>query len=450
MMISTDELYSLFQKSTGVNTDSRTVKQGEIFFALKGENFDGNEYAQKALDNGAAYAVVSSGSEIAGRTENNERIIPVEDTLAALKALARKHRCSVKPGGKHLPVIGLTGTNGKTTTKELIRAVLATRYKVSATQGNLNNEIGVPLSLLKITPGTQIAVIEMGASHPGDIRSLVEVSLPDYGLITNVGKGHLLGFGSYEGVKKAKGELYDFISQTGGKIFMNEGLPYLRQMAQERGIEDIIPYGTGHDNAHILEPSASAPFLRMSLHAPESDEEYILETHLVGQYNADNIMAALAVGKYFGVPFSDAVNAIGSYIPSNSRSQMTRTESNMLIVDAYNANPVSMEAALASLESIPADRKAVMLGDMLELGDESANEHRRIVERVLGMNLQHVFFVGNEFRHAAESLGREGECKLFNTSEELAGHIRQNRISGYTILIKGSRGTHMEKVIPEL
>lgn len=451
LMTDTDinHLHALFMGSTGVNTDSRTIKPGEIFFAIKGENFDGNEYAEKALEAGAAYAIVSAGSAAAESAGKDSRIIPVEDTLYTLKALARMHRCQMAPGGKRLPVIGLTGTNGKTTTKELIRAVLEKKYRVTATQGNLNNEIGVPLSLLKITDETQIAVIEMGASHPGDIKSLVEVSMPDYGLITNVGKGHLLGFGSYEGVRKTKGELYDYIRDTGGKIFLNEDLPYLQEMASERGIEDIIPYGVNYDGVKILPPDPEKPFIRMEI--PVScTETCTLETNLVGRYNAENIMAAISVGKYFGVPVAEIIEAISCYTPSNNRSQLTRTARNTLIIDAYNANPVSMEAALDNLGTIPAGRKAAMLGDMLELGADSAAEHDRILRRVAGMGLVEAFFVGDEFGAAFSRCGTPAGCRHFGTSGQLAEYLEGRGLSGYTILIKGSRGTHMENVIPAL
>lgn len=444
-----NHIYRLFLQSTGINTDSRTIRPGEMFFALKGENFDGNGYAAAAIESGASCAVVSEDSAAAGAAENDGRFIPVPDTLSALKELARTHRCSMVTDGKKVPVIGLTGTNGKTTTKELIKTVLEKKYNVTATQGNLNNEIGVPLSLLRITAETQIAVIEMGASHPGDIRSLVSVSMPDYGIITNVGKGHLLGFGSYEGVKRTKGELYDYIHENGGKIFLNEGLPYLREMASERGIEDIILYGVEYDGARVLPATPESPFLRMEIPVSCAVSS-VLETQLVGNYNADNVMTALAVGRYFGVPVEDAIEAVGAYSPSNSRSQLTRTGRNTLIVDAYNANPVSMEAALSNLESIPSGNKAVMLGDMLELGADSAAEHDSVVERVSHMNLQAAFFVGPEFKAAMARHALPAWCRHFETSDHLAKYLETDHLSGLTVLIKGSRGIRMEKVIPAL
>ena len=442
------KLYKMFRESSGVTTDSRTIKGGEMFFALKGENFDGNEYALKALDAGAAYAVVDEGTPVS--QIRDERIVPVGNTLKALKELAAFHRNSVMVGGSRLPVIGLTGTNGKTTTKELIRSVLSVKYNVTATEGNLNNEIGVPLSVLKINDETQLAVIEMGASHPGDISSLVEVSQPDFGIITNVGKGHLLGFGSLEGVRKTKGELYDYISRTGGSVFLNEDLSYLREMAQERGIENVIPYGVKYDGASVLPMTADCPCLSMKIPL-NCTSSLSLHTHLVGAYNADNVMTSIAVGRYFGVPVEEALKAIESYIPANSRSQMQKTESNTLIVDAYNANPVSMKAALRSLDALVAEHKIAMLGDMLELGADSVAEHKAIVYCVSEMNLDKVFLVGEEFRKALDSCGSECErISWFADSASLAEHLSKERLSGCTVLIKGSRGVRMERVSSSL
>ena len=301
------ELYELFRASKGVNTDTRTLQPGQIFVALKGETFDGNAYAVKALEAGASYAVVNDYAE-----GDDPRLIRFPDTLQALKELAAFHRQQLS-----IPVIGLTGTNGKTTTKELIREVLATHFKVAATQGNLNNDIGVPMTVLSIGPDAEIAVVEMGANHPGDIAALTWVSQPSYGLITNVGKAHLLGFGSFEGVKKAKGQLYDWLSEHDGQAFVNVDDDNLYGMALERPLS-IIPYGVAGEDAEILPTSAENPFLRMSIGGE------VLETKLVGAYNAANVMAALAVGRQFGVPLKDGLAAVAAYTPSNNRSQMTR------------------------------------------------------------------------------------------------------------------------------
>ena len=452
------EIYSRFKECGCVTTDTRTLKGGEMFFALKGENFDGNEYAMKALELGAAYAVVNDSSA-AGNTDD-PRLIKVEDTLATLQELARWHRSMTFVDGKPLTVIALTGTNGKTTTKELIREVLSKRYRVTATEGNLNNSIGVPLTLLKINSDTQIAVIEMGASHPGDIRELVNIALPNFGLITNVGKAHLLGFGSFEGVKQTKGELYDYLRRTADKIFLNVDNPHLCAMAAERSMQHdserpdcslVIPYGLGYAHAQVLPSSPENPFLRIAVPVAEG-ESVTIATNLVGSYNADNVMAAIAVGCHFGVSFDEAVGAIEAYVPSNNRSQMTRTSRNTLIVDAYNANPTSMEAALGNFATVESDQKIAALGDMLELGDESLAEHVRIAAMALDLGLQRVCFVGTEFAKALATFEDLPADKVisFDTSAELADWFTANPCQGSVILIKGSRGTRMEKVIAVL
>lgn len=469
------ELYNKFRECGSVTTDSRAVKGGEMFFALKGENFDGNEYALKALDAGAAYAVVSESSDAAkcccpelawqsaaGRGESAAgtvsagagnpyagKVIPVLDTLLALQELARYHRSMTFVNGKPLTVIGLTGTNGKTTTKELIKTVLSVKYRVTATEGNLNNSIGVPLTLLKINSETQIAVVEMGASHPGDIKELVSVALPNYGLITNVGRCHLLGFGSFEGVMKTKGELYDYIQRTADKAFLNVDNPDLCKMASERPDLLTIPYGVKYQNVTVHAASDGCPFLKMTVPSPEDGTAVEIDTHLVGAYNADNVMAAIAVGREFGISLQEAAGAIASYIPSNSRSQLVRTERNTLIVDAYNANPTSVNAALDNFGMLNATDKAVMLGDMLELGDFSEKEHLDIVTRVKNMGVK-AFFVGKEFGKALEQSKSAAALFHFNTSDELASWLEANPLDGCMILVKGSRGTRMEKVIPVL
>lgn len=443
------ELHRIFKSCSGVTTDSRTLKGGELFFALKGENFDGNEYALNALEAGAAYAVVNSDSKVA--SSSDPRLIKVEDTLKALQELARWHRSMTFVDGKPLPVIALTGTNGKTTTKELIREVLSVRYDVTATEGNLNNGIGVPLSLLKIGPETQVAVIEMGASHPGDIKELVDIALPNYGLITNVGKAHLLGFGSFEGVKNTKGELYDYLRRTADKVFLNVDNPHLCQMAHERHLHNdperpyslIIPYGIEYQSAKVLESDSANPFLRIVV------DGMTVNTNLIGAYNADNVMAALCVGKEFGIGMEEACRAIGAYVPSNNRSQMTRTAANVLIVDAYNANPTSMEAALNNFAAIRSERKALMLGDMLELGEDSVAEHMDVVRKCVAVEADLICLVGDEFGKALKADGHDG-IMHFRTSADLAEWLGGHVMEGYTVLIKGSRGTKMEKIIEKL
>ena len=447
------ELYNIYKECGVVTTDSRAIKGGELFFALKGENFDGNEYALKALEAGAAYAVVNKDSAVAAQAETDKRLFPVEDTLKTLQELARWHRSMTFVDGKPLTVVALTGTNGKTTTKELIREVLSVKYNVTATEGNLNNSIGVPLTLLKINSQTQIAVVEMGASHPGDIKELVDIALPNFGLITNVGKAHLLGFGSFEGVKKTKGELYDYLRRTSDKVFLNVDNPHLCEMANERHLQSdperpyslVLPYGLEYSGAKVLPSSPDQPYLRIALN--DGGE---INTNLVGSYNADNVMAAIAVGMNFGVSFEDACAAIAAYVPSNNRSQMTATERNTLIVDAYNANPTSMDAALTNFANVEAPMKIALLGDMLELGEESLAEHVTVINKALASGLNTICFVGAEFGKALETQPAAESVKWFANSQDLADWLAEQRISGATVLVKGSRGTRMEKTIQSL
>lgn len=466
-------IYNKFKECGVVTTDTRTLQGGEMFFALRGENFDGNEYALKALELGARYAVVNASSKVgqdcldgALASEQSDRIVVVEDTLRTLQELARWHRSMSFVGGKPLTVIALTGTNGKTTTKELIREVLSVRYKVTATEGNLNNSIGVPLTLLKISADTELAVVEMGASHPGDIKELVDIALPDFGLITNVGKAHLLGFGSFEGVKSTKGEMYDYLRRTADKAFINVDNPHLLQMASERNMQHdperseslLIPYGLEYQGASVLPSSAEEPFLRICMPVVPGVAEgsVLIRTNLIGAYNADNVMAALAVGAHFGVSLEDAVRAIESYVPSNNRSQMQRTGRNTLIVDAYNANPTSMAAALENFSNVSAGFRVAMLGDMLELGEDSVTEHAAVIRTAVSRGFSKVYFVGAEFRKAFESEHSlqdevaDAPVAFFLTSDELAAHLASEPLADATVLIKGSRGIRMEKIIAVL
>lgn len=424
-------LFELYLKcGRRVTTDSRAIAGGEIFFALRGDNFDGNSFAAAALDSGAAYAVVSEDASL----PDDARFIKVADPFESLRQLAIDYREYLK-----IPFIGLTGTNGKTTTKELIREVLSCKYKVSATKGNLNNDIGVPLTILSIPEDAQIAVIEMGASHPDDIAKLVAVSQPDYGLITNVGKAHLLGFGSFEGVKAAKGELYKWLgSHEGSVIFLNADDADLSGMAAVQACH-VWSYGIGYQGAEVLPSTAEKPFLRITL---GSD---MIETHFVGSYNANNVLAAIAVGEYFGVARSDAIRAVCGYVPANSRSQMVKTARNILIVDAYNANPSSMTAALDNFKNVESESKWALLGDMRELGTESAAEHQNIVNRLASDGVN-AYLVGPEFKQAA--FGSTFNC--FDTSVELASFLAANPLSGSVVLVKGSRGIRMEKVLDVL
>lgn len=427
-----EDLYALFRRSTGVNTDTRTLQPGQLFFALKGENFDGNAFAQKALEAGALAAVVH-----ADYPGEDSRLIKVPDTLEALKALAAWHRLHVK-GEDPLPVISLTGTNGKTTTKELITAALSVRYRVTATKGNLNNEIGVPLSVLQVTPETEIAVIEMGASHPDDLRPLLAVAQPDYGIITNVGKAHLEGFGSFEGVQHAKGLLYEYLAASDGIAFVRADDPILRGMAEERGVH-VLPYKV----PEVLPASQEEPFLRMKVGGD------VLKTHLVGAYNAANVAAALFIAGWFGIPEKDAAAAIATYEPVNNRSQLSRTDANLVIEDAYNANPSSMAVALDNLAGM-AGRKVALLGDMRELGEESPAEHRNVVRRLDTCGLEAAFLVGPCFASALQEEGGRAYIQTFTDSDALAAYLKEHPLQGCTVLVKGSRGIRMEKVIPAL
>lgn len=441
-MISIPELYDIYLKCGGnVTTDSRAISGGELFIALKGENFDGNAYALQALEKGAAYALVNEDSDAA--VLGNPQICCVPDTFIALKQLANHHRNRLTVNGKRLPVIGLTGTNGKTTTKELLRRVLATTYNVSATEGNLNNDIGVPLTLLKIRPGTELAVVEMGANHPDDILHLVEVCEPDLGLITNVGKAHLLGFGSFEGVCRAKGQLYDWLQAHDGQAFVNADQPVLLEMAASRDGLKVIRYGVAHDKAAVIDPDAEHPYLRMEV------DGKTLETNLVGSYNAMNVMAAIAVGRYFNVSIEAALHAVASFEPANKRSQMVRTANNTLIVDAYNANPSSMAVAIDNFSAMNADSKLALLGDMRELGEDSLKEHVAIVKKLETAGIETIF-VGEEFKKAlamCPDSPRKGWCA---SSEDLAAYLGEYPVRNTVVLIKGSRGIMMEKTIPQL
>lgn len=450
-------IIEIFPFSSGVCTDSRKLCAGNIFFALRGDNFDGNNFAREALNRGALCAVVEKESEFGRRViaakqsplydnpadrERLDRYILVESPLKAYQQLAKWHR-----QGFNIPVIGLTGTNGKTTTKELVNAVLSTRYRVLATEGNLNNSIGVPMTLFNISMRTQIAVVEMGASHPGDIKELVDIALPNYGLITNVGKAHLQGFGSFDGVKKTKGELYDYLQRHNGTAFVNIDSDDLFRMCDDRPELIPITYGVKHQGVEILPVTSSEPFLRMKIGG------VVLKTHLVGGYNADNVLAALAVGEHFGVSVEEGMKAISEYVPKNNRSELRKGKHNLLVVDAYNANPTSMKASLANFEKTEFKNKGVILGDMRELGEYSEREHREIIDILSRMDLKKVILVGKEF---GGQKGYSQECRcgdrfeFFEDVEALKESLHRVYIKNYTLLIKGSNGIRLQSIIPEL
>ncbi len=446
-------LHDAFMASSGVTTDSRNVHQGSMFIALKGENFDGNAFAAGALEQGAAWAVVAAGSEVGQRIAageglpHAEKYIVVEDTLEALQSLARYHRSRFR-----IPVIGLTGTNGKTTTKELLCAVLSRKYRVTATVGNLNNHIGVPLTLLRIDDRTQVAVVEMGANHPGEIRLLCSIALPNYGLVTNVGKAHLEGFGSFAGVKAAKGELYDYIQRTADTVFYNVDSEDICSMIECRPDLKTLRYGVHFQGAEILEVAEDKPFLRMSIPvdiqpdraADEASERVELATRLVGGYNADNVMAALNVGLQLGVSVEEGAAGIAAYVPSNNRSQLTDTGRNLLVLDTYNANPSSMKASINNFAVSKFAHKVLVLGDMLELGEDSVEEHVRVMGLAGEVDFERCLFVGAEFGKAAQVLREredlDGRFEFYADSAKLKEALAAEGLSGYTFLVKGSNG----------
>lgn len=427
-----EALYQLFLTSKGVTTDSRNCPVGTIFFALKGESFNGNTFARQALEKGCSYAVIDEAQHA---VEGDNRYVVVKDVLKALQLLANYHRRQFS-----LPIIGITGTNGKTTTKELISAVLSKTHHVLYTTGNLNNHIGVPLTLLRLTAEHDIAVIEMGASHPGDIQELVDIAEPDYGIITNVGKAHLEGFGSFEGVMKTKGELYDFIRRkVNGQIFVHHDNPYLMKMSE--GL-DRIYYGTGDDLYVNGRVTGNSPYLSVSWKAGVNGENHEVSTQLIGDYNFANVMAAIAIGHFFRVPSDRIDSALEEYVPQNNRSQLKQTEHNTLIIDAYNANPTSMMAALENFGNMKAEHKMLILGDMKELGADSATEHQRIVDFIdKHYAFDSVVLVGELFagaRHKYES---------YANVQELIEHLKLHQPQGKTILIKGSNSVKLAEAV---
>jgi UDP-N-acetylmuramoyl-tripeptide--D-alanyl-D-alanine ligase len=430
------EIYSILQKCSGVTTDSRKCGPGLMFFALKGERFDGNEFVRGALEQGCPYAVMDSADLYDAK---DSRMILVDNVLSTLQQVAALHRRTLGT-----PVIGITGTNGKTTTKELTNAVMGTTYKVLCTQGNLNNSIGVPLTVLGLKAEHEYAIVEMGASHPGDIKELVEVSQPDYGLITNVGKAHLLGFGSFEGVKRTKGELYDWLREHDGTAFVNRDNEHLQQMC--KGLP-VIEYGKPGQDGLLVEGEVLEcnPFVKFRWRTVNG-QWHTVQTNLIGAYNVDNALAAITVGLHFGVTEDKASAAIAGYQPQNNRSQLTETGRNHLVVDAYNANPTSMAAAIDNFRMINAQNKMLILGDMRELGEVSADEHRRIVGMLREKGFDCVWLVGSEFKAVAGDSG----FRLFADVDEVNKALESEKITGKTILIKGSNSIGLTKTITNL
>ncbi|MFD1141975.1 UDP-N-acetylmuramoyl-tripeptide--D-alanyl-D-alanine ligase [Larkinella insperata] len=425
MVISIPDLYDRYRECAGVSTDTRKITEGCLYVALKGDKFDGNLFANDALEKGARYAVVDNPD-----VATDSRYLLVDDGLTALQELARHHRNTLT-----IPVIGLTGSNGKTTTKELILNVLSRKYVTYATQGNLNNHIGVPLTLLALDDHYEMAVVEMGANHQGEIRLLSSIAQPTHGLITNVGKAHLEGFGGIEGVRKGKGELFDFLAETGGTVFVNAQSEVLVAMQKERLFREAIFYQL-RDQYEILADNPVVVF--------KDEAGRVVTTHLTGRYNFDNIAAALSIGKFFGVPAEDANDAVAAYNPTNNRSQVIRKGSNTLLMDAYNANPSSMAAALQNFIKLDAPKKVVILGDMYELGEESPAEHAALGELIAQGQFDTVILAGQDMRYALASLPK---AYYFPDKFSLHNWIMDNPFENTAILIKGSRGMGLESVV---
>ena len=423
------QLYELFKSHPHVSTDTRKITGGSIFFALKGPNFDANLFAGEALQKGAAVAVVDDESVV-----KDDRYLLVEDVLTTLQDLARFHRDQLS-----IPVVGLTGSNGKTTTKELIYAVLSKKYRTWATQGNLNNHIGVPLTILSIGSEHEVAIIEMGANAVGEIALLSSIAKPSHGLITNIGRAHLEGFGGIEGVIRGKSELYQHLISTNGVVWINSNSHELSNMAKRFRAPLMYPNRGDYYHCELLE---TEPYLKL-----KTEDGHMISTQLAGKYNFDNVACALAVGKYFKVDPGDAVEAIAGYLPQNMRSQIVEKGSNKIILDAYNANPDSMAAALDNLSTQQADKKVVILGDMYELGTESEKEHRSLGKTLANMHLQEIFLCGELIREAQEEAGN---ALHFSTRQALETYLKEHPVQNSLVLVKASRGIGLEKVVEYL
>ena len=445
-MVDIKALYKLYQQHPQITTDSRDCPEGSIFLALKGESFNGNQFALQALEKGCSYAIVDEDIETSHLSPLTSHLLKVDNCLQTFKDLAREHRRQFQ-----VPVVGITGTNGKTTTKELIRTVLAECYNVMATEGNFNNDVGVPKTLFRLNEDHDIAVVEMGASHPGDIKTLVETAEPTCGLITNVGRAHLQGFGSFEGVCQTKGELYDFLVSHECPIFINRDNEHLMRMIQERSetntqhpTPDVYFYGQS-DSEDILirgEVISCAPFLKFRWREQDFDTHYTsawmeVQTHLIGAYNLDNMLAAIIVGYVNNIPFEQINHALENYVPTNNRSQLTETATNHLIVDAYNANPTSMKAAIDNFRLMEVSPKMAILGKMGELGDVCQEEHQKLVDMLKEAKFDEVWLVGDEFKQT--------DCPfhIFNNIEEVKAAIEHQQPQGHYILIKGSNSNRL-------
>jgi UDP-N-acetylmuramoyl-tripeptide--D-alanyl-D-alanine ligase len=419
------DLYKRFVSSNGISTDTRKIEPGNIFFALKGPNFNANKFAQKALSSGASMAVVDEE-----KYATSTNTIQVNNVLHTLQELANYHRQQLK-----IPVLGITGSNGKTTTKELIKTVLTKKFKCQATQGNLNNHIGVPLTILSLDKDVEIAIVEMGANKLGDIRELCQIAEPTHGIITNIGKAHTEGFGDFEGVLRGKSELYHWLIQHEGLVFINSEDPVLMNMSKR--FENPILYPGADDYSHSSLVEAN-PWVTL-----ENEGKDIIRTHLIGRYNFSNIAAALCIGKYFGVDPGKASAAVSQYVPSNNRSQVLSIGTNTIILDAYNANPDSMSAAIENLSNMDGDNKVLILGDMFELGSLTEEEHRKIGELTASMSFDEVIFCGERMQYAFEA---NKSARYFKTRTELENYIESCIFEDSVLLIKGSRGMALEVI----
>lgn len=432
-MITTENLYNYYLENLSISTDTRNITTGCIFFALKGDNFNANEFAAQAIEKGAAYAVVDEEKYAC------ERCLLVEDSLSALQDLAAFHRKQL-----NIPVIGLTGSNGKTTSKELVNAVLAEQYKTFATFGNLNNHIGVPLSILSISPDVEIAIIEMGANHQKEIELLCRIAQPTHGIITNVGMAHLDGFGGFEGVKKGKAELYAYLKETNGYTFINRNNPHLLEMSAAAGLSKLIYYGSENGNTVKGSLKSSDPFIEVEWTNHEVTS--LVKTNLTGSYNFENILAAICIGDFFDMAASEINSGLSGYQPKNNRSQLTKTENNTVICDFYNANPSSMSAALNNISVLTASKKTAILGDMFELGPEAATQHELIAKQATESRLDEVILIGKYF-YAFKDLIK---ATFFETPAEAANYLQRKPIKDHLILLKGSRGMKLESLLQYL
>jgi UDP-N-acetylmuramoyl-tripeptide--D-alanyl-D-alanine ligase len=420
-----EEIYKIYRQYPSIQTDSRKIEKDDIFFALKGPNFNGNQFAEQALNAGAAYVVAD---EFVG--VEDERIIHVNDVLETLQQVAKFHREQFS-----IPFIAITGSNGKTTTKELLHAVLSTTYKTYTTKGNLNNHIGIPLTILKIKGDAEIAVIEMGANHQHEIEGYCQYAEPTHGLITNIGKAHLEGFGGEEGVKKGKGELFDYLKKNNGTIFVNTDDVAVFDLSKP--ISNLIFYGSKSEDANGIIVQ-NDPFIEIKI---EDKNPFTIQTNLVGSYNLANVLAAVCVGKYFKIDVAKIKNAIENYHPSNSRSQLIRKDSNSIILDAYNANPGSMKAAIENFAKMKGDKKILLLGSMMELGTDSRKEHEAIISLIGQHTWNAVVLVGKNFNEIKNNFIN------FENAEQAKGWLKDQKFKNAQLLVKGSRSMQMEKVL---